>query len=127
MPAAGASAGSYRPNNTPRGFGAVHDTLVVQAPTPLQKGAEHLLRLPDAIFKDIHKPFLQKRDLLLNALQSIGFKITPPDGSYYLFADYRSVPTLCDMNATDAAMYMTREIGCHPRTRRQLLRNGQRR
>ena len=99
--------------HTPR-IRAVHDTLVVQAPTPLQKGAEHLLRLPDAIFKDIHKPFLQKRDLLLNALQSIGFKITPPDGSYYLFADYRSVPTLCDMNATDAAMYMTREIGVTP-------------
>ncbi len=93
---------------------AVHDNLVVQAPTPLQKGAEHLLRLPDAIFKNIHKPFLQKRNLLLNALLSTGFKITPPDGSYYLFADYRSVPTLCDMNATDAALYMTREIGVTP-------------
>ena len=99
--------------HTPR-IRAIHDTLVVQAPTPLQKGAEHLLRLPDAIFKDVHEPFLQKRDLLLNALQSIGFKITPPDGSYYLFADYRSVPTLCDMNATDAALYMTREIGVTP-------------
>ena len=99
--------------HTPR-IRAVHDTLVVQAPTPLQKGAEHLLRLPDAIFKNIHKPFLQKRNLLLNALQSTGFKITPPDGSYYLFADYRSVPTLCDMNATDAALYMTREIGVTP-------------
>ena len=93
---------------------AVHDTLVVQAPTPLQKGAEHLLQLPDAIFKNIHKPFLQKRNLLLNALQSNGFKITPPDGSYYLFADYRSVPTLCDMNPTDAALYLTREIGVTP-------------
>ncbi len=99
--------------HTPR-IRAIHDTLVVQAPTPLQKGAEHLLRLPDAIFKNIHKPFLQKRDLLLNALQSIGFKITPPDGAYYLFADYRSVPTLCDLNATDAALYMTREIGVTP-------------
>ena len=99
--------------HTPR-IRAIHDTLVVQSPTPLQKGAEHLLRLPDAIFKNIHKPFLQKRNLLLNALQSIGFKITPPDGSYYLFADYRSVPTLCDMNATDAALYMTREIGVTP-------------
>ena len=99
--------------HTPR-IRAIHDTLVVQAPTPLQKGAEHLLRLPDAIFKNIHKPFLQKRNLLLSALQSIGFKITPPDGSYYLFADYRSVPTLCDMDATDAALYMTREIGVTP-------------
>ena len=99
--------------HTPR-IRAVHDTLVVQAPTPLQKGAEHLLRLPDAIFKNIHKPFLQKRNLLLKALQSTGFKITPPDGSYYLFADYRSVPTLCDMNPTDAALYMTRKIGVTP-------------
>ena len=99
--------------HTPR-IRAVHDTLVVQAPTPLQKGAEHLLRLSDAIFKNIHKPFLQKRNLLLKALQSTGFKITPPDGSYYLFADYRSVPTLCGMNPTDAALYMTQEIGVTP-------------
>ena len=93
---------------------AVHDTLVVQAPTPLQKGAEHLLRLPDAIFKDIHKPFQQKRDLLVDALRSSGFKITPPDGAYYLFANYHSVPTIGALNATDAALYMTEKIGVAP-------------
>ncbi len=93
---------------------AIHDTLIVQAPTPLQKGAAHLLRLPDAIFKAIRKPFLQKRDLLVHALRSAGFKITPPDGAYYLFANYRGVPALCNMDATDAALYMTREIGVAP-------------
>ena len=93
---------------------AIHDTLVVQAPTPLQKGAEHLLRLPDAIFKTIHEPFLQKRDLLVDALRSAGFKITPPDGAYYLFANYRSVPTIGTMNTTDAALYMTEKVGVAP-------------
>ena len=93
---------------------AVHDTLVVQAPTPLQNGAEHFLKLPDATFKTIHAPFLQKRDLLVDALRSSGFKITPPDGAYYLFADYQSVPTIGSMNATDAALYMTEHIGVAP-------------
>ena len=45
--------------HTPR-IRAVHDTLVVQAPTPLQKGAEHLLRLPDAIFKECSQTIFAK-------------------------------------------------------------------
>jgi len=93
---------------------AVHDTLVVQAPTPLQKGTEHFLGLPDTTFKTIHEPFLKKRDLLVEALRSAGFKVTPPDGAYYLFADYQSVPTIGSMNAIDAAMYMTEHIGVAP-------------
>ena len=98
------------PQYTPQ-IRAIHDTLVVQAPTPLQKGAAHLLQMPDAFFKTIHILFQQKRDLLINALRSIGFKITPPDGAYYLFADYRSVPLLSQMNPTDAAMHLIEHLG----------------
>lgn len=93
---------------------AIHDTLVVQAPTPLQKGAEHLLKMPDAFYKNIHVLFQQKRDLLVNTLQEIGFQITPPDGAYYLFANYRSVPTLAQMNPTDASMYLIEKLGVAP-------------
>lgn len=98
------------PQYTPQ-IRAIHDTLVVQAPTPLQKGAEHLLTMPDAFYKNIHVLFQQKRDLLVEALRKIGFQITPPNGAYYLFANYRSVPKLSKMNPTDAAMYLIEKLG----------------
>ncbi|MGA1197700.1 MAG: pyridoxal phosphate-dependent aminotransferase, partial [Candidatus Latescibacterota bacterium] len=98
------------PQYTPQ-IRAIHDTLVVQAPTPLQKGAENLLTMPDAFYKNIHVLFQQKRDLLVDALRKIGFQITPPNGAYYLFANYRSVPKLSKMNPTDAAMYLIEKLG----------------
>ena len=89
----------------------IHDTLVVQAPTPLQKGAERLLRMDADFFRNIHRLFQKKRDVLVAALQTVGFQITPPDGAYYLFANYKQIPALKSMSPTDAAMYLIEKIG----------------
>ena len=90
---------------------AVHDNLVVQAPTPLQKGAVSLLRQDRAFFDGIADGYRRKRDLLLGGLREAGFAASAPEGAYYLFADYRSVPALSAMSPTDAAMYLIREVG----------------
>ena len=90
---------------------AVHDNLVVQAPTPLQKGAVSLLRRERAFFDGIADDYRRKRDLLLGGLRGVGFAASAPEGAYYLFADYRSVPALSAMSPTDAAMHLIREVG----------------
>ena len=90
---------------------AVHDNLVVQAPTPLQKGAVSLLRQDRAFFDGIADGYRRKRDLLLGGLREAGFAASAPEGAYYLFADYRSVPALAGMSPTDAAMHLIREVG----------------
>jgi len=90
---------------------AVHDTLVVQAPTPLQKGAERLLRQDDAVFRDLWKRYAAKRQVLMDGLRRVGFRISPPEGSYYLFANYRQVEALRDKSPTDAAMFLIEEAG----------------
>ena len=90
---------------------AVHDNLVVQAPTPLQKGAVALLRQERAFFDGIAESYRQKRDLLVEGLRSVGFSATPPEGAYYLFADYRTVPALAKMSPMDAAMHLVTEVG----------------
>ena len=95
---------------TPR-LRAIHDNLVVQAPTPLQKGAVSLLRKERAYFDGIAQVYRRKRDLLLDGLRATGFSATPPEGAYYLFADYRGVPALARMSPTQAAMHLIREIG----------------
>ena len=99
------------PPERTRRLRAVHDNLVVQAPTPLQKGAVSLLRQDRAFFDGIADGYRRKRDLLLGGLREAGFAASAPEGAYYLFADYRGVPALSAMSPTDAAMHLIREVG----------------
>ena len=99
------------PPERTRRLRAVHDNLVVQAPTPLQKGAVALLRRERGFFDGISEDYRRKRDLLVGGLRSVGFAATPPEGAYYLFADYRGVPALAEMSPMEAAMHLVREVG----------------
>ena len=90
---------------------AVHDNLVVQAPTPLQRGATALLEQGPGFFEGIAGDYRRKRDLLVAGLRAAGFGVTPPEGAYYLFADYRTVPALADLSPTDAAMHLVTKVG----------------
>ena len=98
------------PERTPA-LRAVHDNLVVQAPTPLQKGAVSLLRQPRSFFAGIAEGYRRKRDLLVAGLCEVGFAVTPPEGAYYLFADYLAVPALTGMAPTQAAMFLIEQAG----------------
>ena len=84
---------------------------MVQAPTPLQKGAVSLLRQPRSFFAGIAEGYQEKRDLLVGGLREIGFAVTPPEGAYYLFADYRGVPALAQMSPTQAATFLIEKAG----------------
>ena len=55
-----------------------------------------------------------KLDILMTGLQQAGFRITPPEGAYYLFADYRKIPKLKNLSPTQAAMFLIEEIGVAP-------------
>ena len=90
---------------------AVHDNLVVQAPTPLQKGAVALLDQERTFFDGIADDYRRKRDLLVAGLREVGFAVTPPEGAYYLFADYRTVPALAKLSPTEAAMHLVEKVG----------------
>ena len=89
----------------------IHDTLVIQSPTPLQKGAERLLRLDDGFYKNLRKGYIKKQKILVEALQDANFTVTPPEGSYYLFANYSHVPALSKLSPMESAMYLIKEIG----------------
>ena len=89
----------------------IHDTIVLQSPTPLQKAAIQLLKLNDGFFGGVRRGYLEKRNILSEALESIGFGVIPPEGAYYLFADYSNVPAIRNLAPMDAAMYLIKETG----------------
>ena len=90
---------------------AVHDTLVIQAPTPLQKAAVGLLSMPDPFFTQLRSRYSEKRQTLITAVENVGFRIARPQGAYYLFADYGAVPRLAGRSPMEAAMFLIETIG----------------
>ncbi len=90
---------------------AVHDTLVVQAPTPLQKAAVGLLAMPAAFFRDLGQGYADKRAILGGALREAGFRMTEPRGAYYFMADYRGVEVLANLDPLPAAMHLIEQVG----------------
>ena len=64
-----------------RGF---HDTMVIQAPTPLQRAAVALLDLDPGVYAGLRAAYARKRDTLVAALRRVGFGVSPPRG-----------PTIC--------------------------------
>src|SRR5205085_10237912 len=52
-----------------------------------------------------------RRDLLCRALVDAGFRCTPPQGAYYVLADFSSVSPLPD---DEFSVWLTKEIGVAP-------------
>ena len=90
---------------------SIHDTLVIQAPTPLQKGAVKLLQAEPEDFAGLSAAYAVKAQLLLEALRKVGFRASAPEGSYYLFADYRQVQTIGKLGPMAAARWLIEVAG----------------
>jgi aminotransferase len=65
----------------------VHDFLTVGAPAPLQEAAAAALGLPDEYYRTLAEGYRGRRDFLLPALESAGFRTFTPRGAYYVMTD----------------------------------------
>jgi aminotransferase len=90
----------------------VHDFLTVGAPAPLQEGvAVAIETLGRDYYAALARDYRARRDLLCGALQQAGFTCTPPEGAYYVMADFRELSTLNDV---EFAQRLTAEHGVAP-------------
>ena len=94
--------------NTYRG---IHDQLAVMSPHPMQYATLSYLTLPDEYFSELSHKYQQRVSKLGKALEENGFEVIPPQGAYYLFVDYTSVPGLAGMTSEKAAMHLLTVIG----------------
>jgi aminotransferase len=75
----------------------VHDFLTVGAPAPLQEAVAVALETLDRAYYDgLARDYRARRDLLCGALLRAGFRCTPPQGAYYVLADFSALSTLPD-------------------------------
>jgi aminotransferase len=98
------------PTDTVDAIGRVFDQIEVCAARPMQRGVERALReLPDSYYEDLQSAYQHKRDQFCAALQTRGFRITIPQGAYYVMADYRDV--FGDLEPHPAVLKMIESLG----------------
>jgi len=92
-----------------QGITYFHDLVYVCAPAPLQIGvAEGIRKLPEIFYSEISREYVQKRDLLCNALNKVGLTPSIPKGAYYVLAEASILP---GKTSRDKALYLLAETG----------------
>ena len=97
----------------------VHDFLTVGAPAPLQEGvAAALDGLDDSFYQGLAAMYRGKRDLLHSALEAAGFRCRPPEGAYYILADFTGLGPAgaagAPLDDTAFSVWLSREVGVTP-------------
>jgi aspartate/methionine/tyrosine aminotransferase len=86
----------------------VHDFLTVGAAAPLQQAGILALGLPDNYYARLAEMYEGKRNMMLEALSSVGFVCSRPHGAYYVMAQTGKFDFASDISFCD---YLVREIG----------------
>lgn len=86
----------------------VHDFLTVGAPAPLQEAGAVALGLPAEYYAKLAEGYRVRRDHLMPALTSAGFRCFRPRGAYYVMTDISAFGFDDDVSF---AKYLVQEIG----------------
>ena len=90
----------------------VHDFLTVGAPAPLQEAvAVGLETLGPDYYATLAREYRARRDVMHAALVRAGFRCEPPQGAYYILADFAA---LSDLPDDEFARWLTCEAGVAP-------------
>jgi aminotransferase len=66
----------------------VHDFLVICAPTPFQHAGLTALAQPESYYDQVRAEYHQRRKRMMSILEQSGFAARPPEGAYYVLADF---------------------------------------
>ena len=66
----------------------VHDFTTICAPSPLQAACAAALELPPAYYEKLKRDYRERRDTMMSILDETGFEAHPPEGAYYVMADF---------------------------------------
>ena len=90
----------------------VHDFLTVGAPAPLQEAcAAGLEGLSGDYYDGLARNYRERRDILHAGLRDSGFRCGPPEGAYYIMADFSALSGLDD---TAFSTFLAKEAGVAP-------------
>lgn len=88
---------------------AAHDFLTICAPTPLQAAAVAALDLGADFDAALRADYHERREVFLGALARHGFGAAPPEGAYYVLADFTALRP--DLDDVAFARWLTTDVG----------------
>lgn len=65
-----------------------HDYATICAPSPLQTACVAALELPPAYYEQMKLEYRERRDKMMSILREARFEAQPPEGAYYVMADF---------------------------------------
>lgn len=86
----------------------VHDFLTVGAPAPLQAAGAVGMAFDADYYNHIGMEYRERREILCGALREAGFKFSPPEGAYYVLADFSDIS---DKDSKSFALWLAQDIG----------------
>ncbi len=86
----------------------VHDFLTVGAPAPLQAAGAVGMAFDADYYNHMALEYRQRRDIMVKALQSSGFKFSAPGGAYYILADFSAISK---KESKEFAVWLAKEVG----------------
>lgn len=100
------------PDELAKAIRPLHDFTSICAPTPLQAAGAAALNLPSTFYEASTAAYHERRALMMEILQSSGFRATAPEGAYYMMADYSGLPMpQAQLPPMEFARWLTSEIG----------------
>jgi aminotransferase len=90
------------------GIRKVHDFLTVGAATPLQQAGVVALSLPGEYYLELARAYRTRRDMMLNVLESSGFRCFHPQGAYYIMTD---ISGFGYANDTEFVRHLVEDVG----------------
>ena len=99
---------AYGPPELIGGVWRAHQFVTFATNHPAQHAVAHAFTLDGTYYEDYQDLYQRKRALLLEGLTAAGFKVTPPQGTYFVMADFSAI---FSGNADTFARHMIENIG----------------
>lgn len=94
----------------------VHDFSTICAPTPLQFAAAAAMELPNTYYAGVKRDYTMRRARMMAILEQAQFRAQPPEGAYYVMADFSAWSQRLRAEGFEGddyafARHMTQEVG----------------
>ncbi|XP_028757501.1 uncharacterized protein LOC114716640 [Neltuma alba] len=90
------------------GLRQAHSFLTFATCAPMQWATAAALRAPDSYFADLKRDYMAKREILVDGLKAVGFKVFPSSGTYFVVVDHTPFGLENDVEFCE---YLIKEVG----------------
>ncbi|XP_038718419.1 probable N-succinyldiaminopimelate aminotransferase DapC [Tripterygium wilfordii] len=96
------------PSHLTWGVRQAHAFLTFATSTPMQWAAATALNAPDSYYTELKRDYTAKKEILVEGLKAVGFKVFPSSGTYFVVVDHTPFGLENDIAFCE---YLIKEVG----------------